>query len=75
MSWYFLLLEVLCRYLNDPIALTKLGQAMGVGAPDSFPLPTNEEEVTAVVEYDEDEDESSIHYLASVGKVEVSLYI
>ena len=48
---------------------------MGVGAPDSFPLPTNEEEVTAVVEYDEDEDESSIHYLASSGKVEVSLYI
>jgi hypothetical protein len=68
-------LEVLLRYLNDPVALAKLGQAMGVGAPGTLPLSTDEEEVTAVVEYDEEEDESSVHYLASVGKAEVGFYV
>ena len=67
-------MEVLYRYLNDPDALTKLGQAVGIGASGAFPILTDEEEVTAVVEYDEQEDESSIHYLASVGRVEVSLH-
>eukprot|EP00250_Pteridium_aquilinum_P007958 c17556_g1_i1 orf=146-1156(+) len=54
------------KYWNDPVVLSKLGQAMGVGATGVFPG----EDVAAAVEEHEHEDESSIHYFASVGKLE-----
>lgn len=61
--------SAMSKYLNDPIVLSKLGQAMGVGAAGVFPLPTDQE-AAAGVEVDEQENDSSIHYFASVGKLE-----
>ncbi|KAH7439610.1 hypothetical protein KP509_04G068500 [Ceratopteris richardii] len=55
------------KYWNDPVVLSKLGQAMGVGATCSF--ETGEEIIAAVEEHEHD-NESSIHYFASVGKLE-----
>lgn len=57
------------KYWNDPVVLSKLGQAMGVGATGVFPIQDGEE-IAAAVEELEHEDESSIHYFASVGKLE-----
>lgn len=55
------------KYWNDPVVLSKLGQAMGVGATG---ILTPGEDIAAAVEEPEHEDESSFHYFASVGKIE-----
>ncbi|MCO5596250.1 hypothetical protein L7F22_050310 [Adiantum nelumboides] len=55
------------KYWNDPVVLSKLGQAMGVGATG---ILTPGEDIAAAVEVHEHEDESTVHYFASVGKLE-----
>ncbi|MCO5573299.1 hypothetical protein L7F22_027068 [Adiantum nelumboides] len=55
------------KYWNDPVVLSKLGQAMGVGATG---ILTPGEDIAAAVEVHEREDESTVHYFASVGKLE-----
>lgn len=57
------------KYWNDPVVLSKLGRAMGVGATGVFPHESSDE-IAAAVEEAEHEDESSIHYYASFGKFE-----
>ncbi|KAI5071716.1 hypothetical protein GOP47_0013967 [Adiantum capillus-veneris] len=55
------------KYWNDPVVLSKLGQAMGVGATG---ILSPGEDIAAAVEEHEHEDESTVHYFASVGKLE-----
>jgi len=65
------------KYWNDPEALHKFGRAMGVG-PSSEAAAGAEEEEAAGEEGDgeyEEEEESVIHHTASVGDVEVRLFV
>lgn len=69
MTFHFL---CFCRYWNDPVVLSKLGQAMGVGVPGEgglgMPEAANDEDDE---EGDEEEDELTVHHTASTGDVEV----
>lgn len=57
------------KYWNDPVVLSKLGQAMGVGAAGDIPLST-EFAAAGGEDADEEEDELSVHHTASIGDVE-----
>lgn len=61
------------RYWNDPVVLSKLGQAMGVGVPGEGGLhvPGDAANDDDGEEGDEDEDELTVHHTASTGDVEV----
>lgn len=59
------------KYWNDPVVLSKLGQAMGVGVPgegglDVSSVTANDEDD----EGDEEEEELTVHHTASTGDME-----
>lgn len=62
-----------CRYWNDPVVLSKLGQAMGVGVPGEGGLHVPGESANDEDEEDGDEEdeELTVHHTASTGDVEV----
>jgi hypothetical protein len=59
------------KYWNDPVVLSKLGQAMGVGVPGEgglgMPESANDEDDE---EGDEEDEELTVHHTASTGDVE-----
>ncbi|KAL4203057.1 hypothetical protein AMTRI_Chr02g266660 [Amborella trichopoda] len=58
------------RYWNDPEVLSKLGQAMGIGAAGEAATSTEQSGPEEAEEEGGYEDESTVHHTASVGDVE-----
>jgi len=60
------------KYWNDPVVLSKLGQAMGVGVPGEagLQIPGEAANDDEEEEGDEEEDELTVHHTASTGDIE-----